>query len=105
MIYIKESFNIKMNDNGLLAYWSFDEGSGNKAYDYSGHNYDGTIYGASWTSGQSSYALDFDGLDDYITMDLYSEHLGFNKTDDYKISLWINSISTDSLFFGSVIHA
>ncbi len=97
MFYIKESSNnYILNDNGLLAYWSFDEGNGNTAYDYSGHNYDGTIYGSSWTSGQSSYALDFDGVDDYVTVDLYSEDLGFNKTDDYKISLWINSISSDS---------
>ena len=30
----------------LLAYWNFDEGSGNIAYDYSGHDYDGGINGA-----------------------------------------------------------
>jgi len=29
-------------------------------------------------------------------MDVYSEDLGFNKTDDYKISVWINSISSES---------
>ncbi len=81
--------------NGLLAHWSFDEGSGSIAYDYSGHDYDGAINGADWIAGHSGYALDFDGNSDYVIMDAYSEDLGFNKTDDYKISVWINSTLTN----------
>jgi hypothetical protein len=30
-------------NEGLVGYWSFDEGSGGTAYDYSGNNNDGTI--------------------------------------------------------------
>ncbi len=85
------TINCSTGNAGLLAYWSFDEGSGSTAYDYSGHDYHGTIYGASWTTGYSGYALDFDGVDDCVSMNLYSSELGFNKTDDYKISAWINS--------------
>jgi len=80
----------------LLAYWNFDEGSGNLAHDYSGHGFDGAITGASWTAGHSGYALDFDGEASNVNLDLYSQNLGFNKTDDYKISAWINSESTES---------
>jgi hypothetical protein len=51
---------------GLVAYWSFDEGSGNIAYDSSGNGNHGTIYGAKWTNGKSGTGLSFDGVDDYV---------------------------------------
>jgi len=85
-----------MSSNVLLAYWSFDEGSGSIAHDFSGHDYDGLIHGADWTTGYSGYALDFDGNSDYVSVDTYSQDLGFNKSDDYKISVWINSTLSDS---------
>ncbi|GAH14955.1 unnamed protein product, partial [marine sediment metagenome] len=31
----------------LVGYWNFDEGTGTTAYDQSGNNNNGTIYGAS----------------------------------------------------------
>ncbi|GAH26687.1 unnamed protein product, partial [marine sediment metagenome] len=95
----KESLN-----DGLLAYWNFDEGSGNTAYDSSGNN-DGIINGATWTTGYSGYALDFDGTDDYVDLDIHSENLGFNKTDSYKISVWINSTSTSAGMIYSMSHS
>ncbi len=49
------------------AYWKFDEGSGNIAYDSSGLGNDGTIYGATWsTNCISGSCLSFDGVDDYV---------------------------------------
>lgn len=88
--------NVPLNDNYVNAYWKFNEGSGNIAHDSSGHNYDGTIYGASWTTGNSSYALDFDGTDDYITLDDYAQNfLGFNKTDDMIFSFYFMATSTN----------
>jgi hypothetical protein len=51
-----------------VGYWKFDEGSGNTASDSSGNGNDGTIYGASWTSGISSGALRFDGADDHVNV-------------------------------------
>ncbi len=59
------STNVNSGDTGLIAYWSFDEGSGGIAYDSAGSNH-GTIYGASWVDGISGHALSFDGVDDYI---------------------------------------
>ncbi|MCJ7571655.1 MAG: LamG domain-containing protein [Candidatus Thermoplasmatota archaeon] len=90
------SINSYTENFGSLAYWSFDEGSGNLAHDYSGHGFYGAINGASWTTGYSNYALDFDGEASNVNLDLYSKDLGFNKTDDYKISAWINTESTQS---------
>ncbi|MCK4628046.1 MAG: hypothetical protein KAT56_03525, partial [Sedimentisphaerales bacterium] len=49
-----------------IAYWKFDEGEGDTAYDSVGDNH-GTIHEALWTDGQIDGALDFDGTNDYIT--------------------------------------
>jgi hypothetical protein len=105
--------NVKSYDNSplnidqyILGYWKFDEGSGNIAYDSSGHEYDGTINGATWTTGYSGYALSFDGIDDYIILDDYAQNfLGFNKTDDLIFSLYFRSISTSSGVIYSVSYS
>lgn len=89
----KEYFSTLPLSDGLLAYYKFDEGSGDILHDYSGHDYHGTIYGATWagTSG-----LIFDGIDDYVDFDNHSENLGYNKTDDYIISVWFKSTSSST---------
>jgi len=92
------------DDDYLVAYWEFDEGSGNTAYDSSGHDYDGTIYGATWTTGHSGYALDYDGVNDYVDLDDHSENLGFNKTDDVIFSVYFNTTSTDPGCIYSMSH-
>ena len=56
-----------LNDD-LVGYWSFDEGSGGTAYDYSGNNNHGTIYGATWTTGISGGALYFVEENDYVSI-------------------------------------
>ena len=95
--FIKQSFsNNYLNDDYVLAYWMFDECSGNIAYDSSGHNYDGIIYGAKWVGGGSNCALEFDGVDDYIDLDDHAKGLGFNKTDDLIFSFVFISSSTKS---------
>ena len=78
-----------LSNDYVNAYWKFDECEGNTAYDSSGHNYDGTIYGATWVGGVLGCALDFDGLDDYLNqhnhsvgLDNHSVGLGFNKTTE-----------------------
>ncbi|UCD13767.1 MAG: hypothetical protein JSW60_09470, partial [Thermoplasmatales archaeon] len=84
------------NNDYVNGYWKFDEGSGNTLGDSSGHNYDGTIYGASWTTGYKNYALSFDGVNDYVDLDNYAQDaLGYNKTDDLIFSVWIDTLSTD----------
>jgi plastocyanin len=86
----------KMSNSYVNAYWKFNTGSGNTAYDSSGHDYDGSIYGASWTSDTpsgSGYALDFDGVNDYIDLDIYASKIAFNKTDDLIFSFYIKTQS------------
>lgn len=54
------------SDEGLVAEWHFDEGSGTIAKDESGSGNDGAIYGAKWVEGKFGKALEFDGVDDYV---------------------------------------
>ncbi len=68
----------------LVSWWKFDEGEGTIAYDSAGNN-DGTIYGATWTSGQIDGALDFDGTGDYV-------NVGNDNSldvDAFTISAWV----------------
>jgi len=86
--------NLSLKDY-TLGYWKFDEGAGDTASDSSGHDFDGTIYGASWVTGKYGKALSFDGTNDYVDLDDYSENLGQNKTDDMIYSLWFLTESTE----------
>jgi len=67
-----ETFNVTAYYNltrvtGLVGHWNLDQGSGTIANDSSGYNNHGAIYGASWTSGKVDGALNFDGLNDYVS--------------------------------------
>lgn len=85
---------LSLNDEYLLVEWKFDEGEGPITHDTSGHGYDGQISGASWTTVEDGYALDYDGSDDYVSFKNHSVSLGFNKTDDLIFSFWFKSSST-----------
>lgn len=85
--------------DGLLAHWTFDEGSGNVIGDFSSYDKSGTVYGASWTKGAVYGALNFDGIDDYVQIpDYFSlppSHLA--ALSEGSISIWFkcDSIPTD----------
>jgi hypothetical protein len=93
----EKSINFLLNDDFVNAYWNFDECNGNIAYDSSGHSYDGTIHGATWTTDSySGCALSFDGDNDYVDLNDYAKYyLGFNKTDDLIFSFHFKTSSTD----------
>ena len=81
---------------GLVGYWNFDEGSGTIANDSSGNGNIGTIRGgASWTSGKTLGALNFDGVDDYVTI---PNNVLLNMgTGDFTINAWINTNNNTNL--------
>jgi len=64
--------NVQLKQSGIdssaVAMWHFDEGSGTTAYDETDNDNDGTINGATWTTGKYGKALSFDGVDDYISI-------------------------------------
>lgn len=81
---------------GLVGWWSFDEGSGISAADSSGNNNTGALSGSpgpTWTTGKIGGALSFDGNDDYVSIpDSNSLDLGNTGT----ISVWfkLNGLGT-----------
>jgi hypothetical protein len=71
---------------GLVGHWTFNEGSGTTAYDYSGNNNHGTLSNPNWPQGEG-WALDFDGTDDYIDAG-NDASLNFT-TEDFTTGFWI----------------
>jgi type II secretory pathway pseudopilin PulG len=69
---VNSNKNLINQAQGLVGYWSFDEGSGNIARDYSGNGNNGTLYNfnftatSGWVDGKVGKALSFDGVDDYV---------------------------------------
>jgi hypothetical protein len=56
-------------EEGLVAHWKFDDGSGSDANDSVGTNH-GTLNGdPTWTTGRIGGALSFDGAGDYVSVD------------------------------------
>ena len=54
--------------NGLVGWWKLDETEGTLASDSSGNGHNGTLLnGPTWTTGQLSGALSFDGTNDQVT--------------------------------------
>lgn len=60
------------NNLGLVGYWSFNEGTGTQATDFSGNGNTGLFPGGaadpSWTTGKRGKALRFDGASNYATI-------------------------------------
>jgi hypothetical protein len=74
-----------MPEDGLIAHWKFDEGSGTTATDSAGTN-NGTIRGgAAWTTGRVGGALRFDGGNDYVSFAPVSALAGNSVT----VSCWV----------------
>ena len=53
---------------GLVAAFSFDDGTGSTAQDATSYNNDGTISNATWTSGRFGGALSFNGTSALVTV-------------------------------------
>jgi hypothetical protein len=92
-IFFHNSTQVKSKDYGnfssLVLWLTFDEGSGNIAYDYSGNGNNGTIYGATWVSGKYGKALQFNGNNTYVQVS-DSDNL---EPADITISMWIYPLS------------
>ncbi len=79
---------------GLVGYWKFDEGSGNKAYDSSSYGNDGVINGTpNWVTGQIGTALDFDGSTNFVEIP-HSESLSMRE--EITIAAWTNMRTNSS---------
>ena len=70
----------------LVGLWHFDEGTGDKAYDSSGNDNDGTVYGASWVTGKFGNALSFDGVNAYVEV---PDSASLDSTGVITIECWV----------------
>jgi hypothetical protein len=72
---------------GLVAAYSFNEGSGTTLIDRSGKGHTGTISGAVWTTlGKYGGALTFDGVNDWVTV---SDAADLDLTTGMTIEAWV----------------
>jgi len=97
------------NFSSLIMWLTFDEGSGNIAYDYSGNKNNGTLYNGTnicggtdacplWVDGKYGRAVSFDGINDYI---LIGNSTIFN-TQPFTAAIWINYSGGDG--YKTAIH-
>ncbi len=75
----------------LVGWWRFDEGSGTVAHDTSGNDNDGTFNGdPQWVAGFIGGALEFDGVDDYVTTG------DLDLTESFTLTFWMRPSSIPS---------
>jgi hypothetical protein len=81
-----------------VGYWRFNEGSGSTAYDATNNNNDGTITGATWTTGISRSALYFHGGGQWFDGDgvtvPHSSSLDING--EFTVEAWIKAKGSDN---------
>jgi hypothetical protein len=73
-------------EDGLVARWTLDEGSGSTTQDVTGNGYNGTLFGSpQWVPGHSGAALRFDGINDYVDLGTSP----FDLLNGYSVSAWV----------------
>ena len=75
---------------GLVAAYSFDEGSGTTLSDASSNGHNGTISGASWTAGHDGGALSFDGTSSSVDLGA----LGTFYQSGFTLEAWVKKQSS-----------
>ncbi len=87
-------------NNGLVAYWSLQDGVGTKAIDISGNGFNGLLTNFSfsgtsnWITAPLGYGLSFDGVDDFINCGNT-----INVTTAFSLGFWFKRAS------GTFAHA
>ncbi len=74
---------------GLVAAYTFDEGSGGVVNDASGNGHLGTISGATWTTGHFGGALSFNGTNASVLLD----GLGTFYQSGFTLEAWVQKQS------------
>jgi PKD repeat protein len=84
----QKSVTINVHDaSGLVAAFSFDEGSGPTVTDLSGNGNNGTISGATWGAGRYGSALNFNGTSSMVTI---PDSASLDLTGAMTLEAWVN---------------
>ena len=85
-------FDTKL-DPSLVGYWSFDEGEGDTAHDYSDYANHGLIHGgATFVDGVLGKALSLDGIDDYVDL---GNPASLNPQNSISLEAWCKPMFFD----------
>ena len=85
-VYFTGATTIQLTGNGLVGYWTFDEGGGTTAYDHSGNGYAGTLQNSpTWTGGIRSGALSFNGSNSSVSF----SSTPLTVTNNWTMSAWV----------------
>jgi hypothetical protein len=91
-----EVAQLALNSPPPVAEFKFEEGSGTTAKDTSGNGNNGTVNGATWVTGKTGKAMQFNGATNYVQIP-DSSSLNF-VSKEYTISAWINMSSVPNDF-------
>jgi len=83
----------------LVSWWKLNEENGSTAFDSISEN-NGTIYGATHVDGKIGKALDFNGIDNYVS---YGHNQSLNITNEITVELWIKPTAIPQSFYPGII--
>src|SRR4051812_43841409 len=69
---------------GLVAYWTFDEGTGISVLDHSGNAFNGQLTGGSWIADGSFGGALYLTRGDYVAVPSFPD-----ATPDWTVSAWV----------------
>ncbi|HDH04963.1 MAG TPA: hypothetical protein ENH01_04520, partial [Nitrospirae bacterium] len=95
-LYIGANGSGGYTHSDLAGHWPLNEDSGDTVNDASGNDNDTVTSGSpTWVNGQvGSHALQFDGLDDYFSVD----NVSLWNDKGFTISVWVNPDGTQALW-------
>ena len=86
-VFVLPSYG-RIDPRTVVGMWSFDEGDDDVTMDSSANGNDGTLVNdPEWTEGQFGEAIQFDGVDDHVTI---GNADNLSVTGDLTFSLWLN---------------
>jgi len=86
IIFTNNTLSVDKKD--LVAYWSFNKGSGGTVTDDSGNGFNGKVIDSKWAKdGKMGGAMDFDGVGAYVEV---PSDPGLDPgTDNWTVELWL----------------
>jgi hypothetical protein len=89
----------KIDPKTAVGIWLFDEGKGEVASDSSGNGNDGKILGAKWGQGKFGKALEFNGVDNWVSVP-HSATLGFRAGTSFTITVYFKGTKVGGALVG-----